>query len=64
MMDAEVIKDIKFVDGINEMAAWIVTNSRWADERNVESPSARLLLYHHPPAEARCMVGPELALEA
>ena len=28
------------------------------------SPSARLLLYHHPPAETRWMAGPNLALEA
>ena len=52
-MDTEVIKGIKFVDGIKEIATRIVTGLRWADEINVESPSARLLLYHHPPAEAR-----------
>ena len=33
-------------------------------DRSVESPSARLVLYHHPPAEARWMAGPEQALEA
>jgi hypothetical protein len=63
MMDTEVIKGIKFVDGINEMAARIVVSLRWADERNVESPSASLVLYHHPPAEARWKAGPEPALE-
>ncbi len=31
---------------------------------NVESPSARLVLYHHPPAEARWMAGSNTALEA
>ena len=52
-MDTEVIKGIKFVDVIKEMAARIVSGLRWSDERYVESPSARLVLYHHPPAEAR-----------
>ena len=37
-MDAEVIKGVKFVDVIKEMAARIVTGLRWADEINVESP--------------------------
>jgi len=37
-MDTEVIKGIKFVDVIKEMAARIVTSSRFAGERNVESP--------------------------
>jgi len=37
-MDTEVIKGIKFVDVIKEMAARIVSGSRWADEINVESP--------------------------
>jgi hypothetical protein len=37
-MDAEVIKGIKFVGGIKEIATRIVTGLRWEDKINVESP--------------------------
>lgn len=49
---AEVIEAIKFVDGIKEIAAGITTGSISTDVKSTESPSAKLLLCHHPPAEA------------